>query len=403
MIDIAKLKDLISNNSVAELKKFITDNNLIIKDGKIFPKNIEEVRKESEYFDRVQHSKKIVLNSLYGTLLSPSSRFYDKRIGQSVTLSGRLICQHMSAFVNECITGEYDYRGEAVIYGDTDSVQFSAWSTIKDRVESGEMEWNKDIAVNLYTAIGDKVCESFPGFMAKAFHCPASFGSIIKAPCESVGTRGIYITKKRYAILNYYNKGIRIDDHPKLKAMGLDLRRSDTPEICQKFLTDVLMDLLKGGSEDTLIQKIKNFKEIFNNLPAWERGTPRRVNKLTKYAAELKAGKARLPGHVRAAINWNTLRSINKDNVHSRITDGMKILVCPLRPNLMKMTSIAYPIDEAHLPDWFTSLPFDVEAMEQSVVNKKLENLFSRLPFWKNIESALSNSSKLFDFFEISS
>ena len=33
----------------------------------------------------------------------------------------------MDAYVNECITGEYDHLGKAIIYGDTDSAYFSAW------------------------------------------------------------------------------------------------------------------------------------------------------------------------------------------------------------------------------------------------------------------------------------
>ena len=49
-------------------------------------------------------------------------KFYDKRLGQSTTLTGRNIVRHMNAKINEIITGEYDYKGEAIIYADTDSV-----------------------------------------------------------------------------------------------------------------------------------------------------------------------------------------------------------------------------------------------------------------------------------------
>lgn len=43
-------------------------------------------------------------------------KFYDKRIGQSVTLTGRSIARHMNAKINEMITGEYDYKGDAIVY-----------------------------------------------------------------------------------------------------------------------------------------------------------------------------------------------------------------------------------------------------------------------------------------------
>lgn len=77
------------------------------------------VKSEQEYWDKRQLVRKILLNSLYGALLNMHCRFYDKRMGQSVTLTGRQIVKHMSAQVNEIITGEYDFHGKAIIYGDS--------------------------------------------------------------------------------------------------------------------------------------------------------------------------------------------------------------------------------------------------------------------------------------------
>ena len=51
--------------------------------------------------------------------MNPGCRFFDKRIGQSTTLTGRCIAQHMDATVNECLTGDYDYVGKTIIYGDS--------------------------------------------------------------------------------------------------------------------------------------------------------------------------------------------------------------------------------------------------------------------------------------------
>lgn len=58
---------------------------------------------------------------MYGAILNPGCRFFDKRIGQSTTLTGRQIAKHMASKVNEIITGEYDHVGKSIIYGDTDS------------------------------------------------------------------------------------------------------------------------------------------------------------------------------------------------------------------------------------------------------------------------------------------
>ena len=71
------------------------------------------------YWDKRQLVRKILLNSAYGAILNNHCRFYDKRIGQSVTLSGRQIVRHMNAYINETITGEYDYQGATIIYSDS--------------------------------------------------------------------------------------------------------------------------------------------------------------------------------------------------------------------------------------------------------------------------------------------
>ena len=62
-----------------------------------------------------------------------------------------------------------------------------------------------------------------------------------------------------------------------------------------------------------------------------------------------------------------------------KIIDGMKIIVCKLKPNPLNFTSIAYPVDELRLPQWFIDLPFDDEAMEQTLVDEKIDNLLGVL------------------------
>ena len=47
---------------------------------------------EIAFWDKRQLVKKINLNSLYGAILNPGCRFFDKRIGQSTTLTGLYYC-----------------------------------------------------------------------------------------------------------------------------------------------------------------------------------------------------------------------------------------------------------------------------------------------------------------------
>ncbi len=358
---------------------------------------------DKEYWDKRQLVKKINLNSLYGAILNPGCRFFDHRIGQSTTLTGRTIAKHMDAFVNEAITGNYDHVGESVIYGDTDSVYFSAWPILKKEVEAGRMEWNKDICVQVYDSIADQVNESFPAFMERACHCPREMGAIIKGGRELVAEKGLFIKKKRYAVLIYDLEGKRLDKDGKpgkVKAMGLDLKRSDTPKVVQDFLSEILLDVLTGAERQMIIDKVKEFKIQFQSRPAWEKGTPKRVNNLTKYTAEEdRLGKANMPGHVRAAMNWNRLKKMHGDNYSTAIVDGMKTIVCKLKDNPLGYKAVGYPTDEAHIPRWFKELPFDDNLMEAGIVDQKVENLLGVLK-WSIAENTDINStfSDLFSF-----
>jgi DNA polymerase elongation subunit (family B) len=359
--------------------------------------------KEIAFWDKRQLVKKINLNSLYGAILNPGCRFFDKRIGQSTTLTGRSIAKHMDAYLNECITGEYNHSGKSIIYGDTDSCYFSAWPVLKEDVEQGKMAWSKEICIQLYDSIAEQVNTSFPGFMEQAFHCPRDMGSLIKAGRETVADRGLFITKKRYAVNAIDIEGNRLDVNGKIgktKATGLDLKRSDTPKVIQDFLLEILNKLLAGAGRDEIVERIREFKYEFKERPGWEKGSPKRVNNLTKYGADeanSKTGKANMPGHVRAAMNWNNMRRMNGDNYSMQIVDGMKTIVCKLRPNALGWTSIGYPTDEQRLPQWFKDLPFDNAEMEATVVDGKVDNLLSVLDW--NLAAATNTDNTFTSLF----
>jgi DNA polymerase elongation subunit (family B) len=308
----------------------------------------------------------------------------------------------MAGKINEVITGEYDHVGKAIIYGDTDSAYFSAYNSLKNEIAKGQIPWDKSTVIQLYDTISDNVNATFPEFMLEAFHCPKSRGEVIKAGREIVAIKGLFITKKRYAVLYYDKEGKRqdVEGKPgKIKAMGLDLKRSDTPEFMQKFLEEVLTKVLNGSQEEEILDMISEFRTEFKARPGWEKGSPKRANNITEYEAkEKKAGKTNMPGHVRASINWNTLKRMNGDKYSTNIVDGMKVIVCKVKDNPLGFTSVAYPVDELRLPKWFQELPFNHAEMETTIINNKLDNLIGVLEW--DLDSTTQNNTfgSLFDF-----
>lgn len=390
--------DLIKSRDVEGIKAFMAEHDLVLDGTKIVPRNelvAKKLKALASFWNQRQQARKILLNSLYGALLNEGLRFYDERIGQSTTLSGRTIVQHMNGKTNEAITGIYDYTGKGIVYADTDSCYFSAYEALHDDPAYQEIDWNdRDSVIALYDGIADAVNDSFPAFMVKTFNTSLERGAIIKAGRELVASTGLFIKKKKYAVLMYDYEGDRQDlgNKPgKLKAMGLDLKRADTPKFMQTFLENVLMDLLTGAQKPEIFAQIKDFRAAFkDDRPAWEKGSPKKVSDLTKYSTKLSdseaikptsakvagSGKVTMPGHVRASLNWNKLCEVYDDRYVQRITDGTRIVVCKLKPNnALRMDSVAYPTDEPHLPQWFLKLPFDQNAMEQTIIDNKIDNL----------------------------
>jgi DNA polymerase elongation subunit (family B) len=366
---------------------------------------------EKAFYDKRQLVKKINLNSLYGAILNPGCRFFDKRIGQSTTLTGRAITKHMGAETNRMFTGDYDHTGDTIVYGDTDSVYFSAVPSLPN-----DVILDMQSAITLYDHISDTVSDTFPQFMKDSFNVPLKIGGVIKAGREVVGKSGLFITKKRYAIKCLDIEGYQ-PEGGKLKIMGMDIKRSDTPEFVQDFLEEILDSALEGMPEKDVIQMIKDFKAGFKELEPWKKGMPKRVNNLTMYTKKyrkqtnmqtntniyklekLKGEKENkmIPGHVKASIVWNDLKYVNGDQYSLSIMDGAKVVVCRLRNNPMGYTSVAYPTDELKIPQWFKELPFDEEGMEQAVLDKKIQNVLGVLGW----DLSRANDSEVMDnFFE---
>jgi len=410
-----KLKEIIVEGHKKRVVQYMNQHNLMVKDGKAIHRNQKDLKRIIGFWDKRQLVKKINLNSAYGALLNAGSRFFDQRLGQSTTLSGRTITKHMAAKTNEMMTGEYDHYGKAIVYGDTDSCYFSAYPILKEEIDNGNIDWSKESIIALYNDLAKAVSATFPEFLLSKLNVPIKRSQgVIASSRETISVSGIWMVKKRYACLMYDKDGIRLDvggKPGKVKAMGLDLKRADTPKFVQEFLSDILMDTLCDKGENAVIEKIRLFKERFEGMKPWQQGTPRAVNKLSHYRdklldAGIKKGKGQevgnlhVPGHVTASLAWNRLKEINMDQHAMRIIDGQKIIVCKLKETSEnRLTSIAYPVDESHLPEWFLNLPFDTDGMQAGVVDKKVENLLGVLKWdLSRTNKEHAHLETLFDF-----
>ncbi|MFA5489443.1 MAG: DNA polymerase domain-containing protein [Candidimonas sp.] len=394
------IKSAIKEENIDKIIAFSKEYNLIVSKNLLISNDKKDHDSKSKFWGQRQLARKILLNSLYGAILNEASRFFDPRIGQSVTLTGRMISRHMASKINDELIGEYTHKGGAIIYGDTDSCYFS----IHGLPNYTDFDFQKDTVTKIYDLVADQVNDSFPEFMHSAFNTGIERGKIIKAGRELVAAAGIFMKKKRYAVLIYDLEGIRldVDGKPgKIKAMGVETKRSDTPKDIQNFLEEILTMVLTDGTAEEVSEKIENFRKEFKKWDSWKMGRPTAAKGVSEYTEKMEASQSKImvPGHIMAAINWNKMLTLMDDHYSPKITDGAKVTVCDLLPNDYNIHKIAYPSDleEIHLPEWFKKLPFNREMMENSMIDTKIDNLLYVMNWdWRSI----GKQSMLNDFLD---
>jgi hypothetical protein len=339
-------------------------------------------------------------------------RFGDERMGASVTATGRQITTHMIETIGELLTGtrdklvkttsmerqsdgsykpmhEYHTPNDAIIYGDTDSCYYKTYGT------------NKAETIEAADLAAEGVNDSFPAFMRDAFNCQPGFDDLIKAGRELVGIRGLFQAKKKYMVKIVDLEGQEVD---KLKSMGSEIKKSDTPKIIQKFLKATVDMILNGITYEEIATFVnEQRKEILKQkLNVFLLGVAKQVNNLDKYTAEYlapgtqrseKGGKLTIPGHARAACNYNALLDIYEKGAKT-IRSGDKVLIFYLKPNQYKFDSIAFPAEVARFPKWFEeNFRVDIKKTEDRMFDSKLSGIFEALGLdVPSPQSVLTNS-----------
>lgn len=369
-----------------------------------------EYKKLEDHYDLLQLTKKISMNSLYGALLNVAFRFGDERMGASVTATGRQITTHMMETIGFLLTGEktvlqkhvefdeeegkyvntYTCDSPAIIYGDTDSCYYRTFAT------------NKAEAIEAADLAAEGVNDSFPQFMREAFNCQPEFDDLIKAGREIVGSRGLFQAKKKYMIKVVDLEGFAVD---KMKSMGSEIKKADTPKIIQKFLKTTVDMILDGKPYDELADYVNSQRReiLKKKMNVFSLGVAKQVNNLDKYMAEYRApgtfrsksgGKLTIPGHARAACNYNVLLD-EFDKGAKPIKSGDKVLIYYLKKNDRDFKAIAIPAEFTRFPDWFTeNFQVDIKKTEERMFDSKLGGVFTAA-FNKEVptpQSVLTNS-----------
>lgn len=327
----------------------------------------------------------------YGALGNKFFKFFDVRMAESTTRSGREILLHMIAQTAEIMDGvyikptrsyvdgmeEYGSPSEAIIYADTDSCYFRTYAD------------NNDEAKQVSQIVESKVNKSFSLFVKEAFN---SDNNVIQAGLDLIASKSIFIKPKMYIMHLSYSDG---DDVDKMKVMGLQIKKTTIPKPVGTKLINFVERLLKGDNWTTIQEDIVEYKEsILNSSNVLDMGLPKGIKGIESYTERWKNNEPdlRLPGHVAASIFYNTCIEQYGDKESPKIVSGSKIKTFYLTEKFGKFKSIAIPTDTKKLPSWFQDHfehRIDRDAQGERLIDKPLSAILGaineRIPTRKSL------------------
>ncbi len=288
---------------------------------------------EKKFLDVQQKALKILANSFYGYMGYARARWYRRECAESVAAFARYYIKK----VMEVAEKEFNLE---VVYGDTDSL-FVLIPENKKEIIKEFLEY---------------INKSLPGNIELEF--------------EGFYKRGIFVTKKKYAL---------ISEDGKIIAKGLEVVRRDWAKIAKETQQKVIEVLLKEGSPEKALQivrdvikRIKNRKVSLDDITIY--------TQITKNISEYKT----LEPHVVAA------KKLQKKGV--KIAPGM-IIGYVITKGAKSISQRAEPVDYVSLED------YDPEYYIENQILPAVERIFEVIGYSKSFLRASEKQQTLTRWF----
>ena len=364
--------------------------------------NSGDKEKYAFYYKR-QLVQKILLNSLYGVLGLPAFRFYDVDNATAVTTTGQTVIKSTADMANIKYNKELGNPDlDSNIYIDTDSVFFSAVPLMDKRFPNWKDEEQDTIAgyVNDIAEEMQDYLNDFYDILAKKVLNVDKDKHRLEIKKEYVAKAGLWIAKKRYAQWIISDNGVPCD---KLDVKGLDVKRSSFPKAFQECMGKVLIDILRGVSEEELTKYVLDFKKNMINRPNSEIAKNTAVKNLKKYMPKGKrvpfTTMKGTPAHVKAAIAYNDLITHFKvPYKYGPMVNGDKVKWVYLKDNPLGLDGLAFTgYNDPPEIEKFIETYIDRNKIFERELRFKLQDFYDAIG-WGEMISEQKTAEKFFNF-----
>jgi len=361
---------------------------------------------EYKFYDAMQLTQKVLLNSFYGVLGLKTFRFYDLDNAGAITSTGQSVIKFSALAINKYYEKEIGkdhfinatgYKCEYSFYTDTDSTFVSSLPLIAKRYPNFD-ETDEQFMIEKTNEIASEIqkhVNNMYDIYADKFHNTKTHRFQIKQ--EYVAKSGLWIAKKRYAQWVIFKEGKPTN---KLDIKGLDVVRSSFPTDFKQIMTEALWLILKEHGKQETADVILNFKKNIHKSDILNVMKNTGVKEISKYIVKRNTFSGYLSGtpiHVKSSINFNDMLSRLDQHDVIDISNGEKIKWAYLKNNPYGFDSMALRgyADPPEIVE-FVEKYIDRDKIFNQELKGKLDDFFAAMN-WGQLPQN-NNMGKFFSF-----
>lgn len=291
----------------------------------------------SKIKDNIQLALKVLLNSSYGCVGSPTFRYFEMLNAAAITTGGQAAIKYIGSYTNEWLKEKISNDFNYLRYIDTDSNYFSLQPLLdklpKDAPYSKKYELLKTFADG---PMAQKIQSLYEEY-AEYRNCPVN-KMIMEREIVSV-RGGFWVGKKKYALAADNVEGKEFtEEEPYWKIMGLEAIKAGKYTAEVRTHLKKIIELLITKTPEDVQAYIAEFKKDFLTWDVEDIANQTGVSNITKYVTPLGLQKG-TPIGTRAV--WNHNNYISQDV--QPIEEGDKIKFVYLKsPNPIKDNVVAF-------------------------------------------------------------
>ena len=356
-------------------------------------KKDKETISSIEYYDTLQYTLKILLNSIYGVFANKHSAFMDIDNASSITLTGQAVAKAGGNIVDQFAKDTFGVEGSLIVSGDTDSlyitiqpildklgIKVATDNSVTPEVHTIVNAIDKHLNVKILEWARSELNSADPRFVFKR---------------EAIADVGAFLMKKRYIIHILDEEGVPTN---KFKYVGVELARSTTPkkvkELIKKTIDTAFLTKDVKRANEVFYEAYSEFKQLEVSEAAFRKS----VKEYEKYSigASLTKFNKGTPCHNKAAIAYNLLLEKLKLNTkYEPIRSGQKIKYFYASKNPYGLDAIAFA---STYPEEFSNIKIDYDKMFGKIVVPPIEAVYDAIN-WKLPQIGKEVQTDLFDLF----